>query len=235
MTIKARPVQPIQSRSDSELRSEFEKFSRSEFVFLGGLVAALVTESILGWSFTDHRDSWFNIALLGLGIVVALCCAGEYWSAHRSDAIRSELDRRSEEKVAEAMERAANAELETARLKKALSWREIPKGQGEAIIKALRPQPHTILVLSTYDAEATAHSSDIIGLLRISGWDVKQDAMVWGGSWFGIFVSDNDGSELLAETFSAAGIEVVRKGTTPMCSHASELRLFVGMRGTPSL
>jgi len=235
MTIKDKPVQPLQSKPESELRSEIERFSRSEFVFLVVLVAALITESILGWSFTEHRDSWFNIALLGLGCVVAVCCGGEYWYAHRSEAVQSELDRRSDEKVAEANARAANAELESARLKRALAWREISTEQGRAIIKALRPHPQSIMVISNLDPESTAFSRDITGLLRISGWDVKQDTTMWGPSWFGNFVSGNDGSELLASALVAGGIDAVRDARTPMCGKAPELRLFVGMKPAPAL
>lgn len=183
MTIKDKPVKPIQLRSESELRSEFEKFSRSEFVFLAGLVAALITESIVGWSFTDHRDSWFNIALLGLGVVVALCCAGEYWSAHRSDAIQSELDRRTEEKVAAANERADAAALETEKLRAQFSWRRLSAEQIRKFLDALADKARLSIHI-TYvgdDPEANTFAREIGALFKKSGWRVGFTSASYAG------------------------------------------------------
>jgi len=238
MNVKDKPIHPLQSKTESELRSDIERFSRSELVFLVVLVAALTTESILGWSFTDHREDWPNTTLLCLGVAVAICCAAEYWYSHRGEAAQSELDRRTGEKVAEANERAANAELETVRLKKALSWREISKEQGEALINALRPiapTTYSIGVFSSNDAESAAHAKDLVNILRMSGWSVGWHSTLIVSPWFGIFVSDNNGKEQLVEAFAKGGIEVVANAMTPFCAKARELRLFVGLKPTPAM
>jgi hypothetical protein len=167
MKVKDKTAQPIQLKSELELRSEIERFSRSEFIFLLVLVAALIAESVIGWSFTDHRDSWFNFALLGLGCVVAICCAGEYWYAHRGDAIQSELDRRTEEKIVAAA-------LETEKLRAQFSWRRLSAEQVKSFSDTLTDKAQLSISI-TYvgnDPESNTFAHEIGSLFKKSGWKV---------------------------------------------------------------
>ena len=176
--------------SESQLE---EASSSSEWwaIGFGGLViVSVVVEFVISFMEPPYAtflfDSMFTDAGIALGVV------GEVAFGIWDSRIQTELRRRSNVKLAEANERAAAAELETARLRKELAWRRLSEQQIEKISEILsRPDAPKLglrIELAANDAESSTFAQDIASVFRKNGWPVLLNFFTPAPSFFGITV-----------------------------------------------
>jgi hypothetical protein len=124
--------------------------------------------------------------------------------------------------LAEAVERAANAELETERLRAQFAWRRLSSEQIEKFLAVLADKPKFSIRIEYVgtDPESNTFAREIGGLFKKSGWKVVYVSASYGGSvTFGLCVPvyappNVDACGITRMAFSAASIEY-RGGDAP--------------------
>jgi hypothetical protein len=108
-------------------------------------------------------------ALVAFGIV------GEVLFGMRNSRIQTGLRKRSDKKLADATERAANAERETEKLRAATAWRRLSQKEHESLALALRnsgPGESVMFTVLLNDQESM-HFAQLISIpFKAAGWAV---------------------------------------------------------------
>jgi hypothetical protein len=132
--------------SDEELEKSIESCERWEW-FGGGLVffgvAAAVAIAAIHPKYDSFLEQWGSAIADGL---VAVGVAIEIKFGQMAGLRQSELRRRSDDKVAEANERATKAQLELAKYR---AWRRLEKSAFASVVETMTPfagTPYTLAV-----------------------------------------------------------------------------------------
>jgi hypothetical protein len=152
--------------------------------------------------------------------------------------------------LAEAVERAANAELETERLRAQFSWRRLAAEQIEKFLAVLADKPKFSIRIEYVgnDPDSNTFAHEIGGLFKKSGWKVAYTSASYPGEvTFGLCVPvyappDLDACALVRMALSAASVGFLG-GSAPtwfMGSGAGDpvtsplAHLYVGPKAAPS-
>ncbi len=143
--------------SDAHLESASSSCERWEWGCAGLVVAAVATEFFIAWyhppydSFLEQWGTAIADAAIAFGIV------GEVIFSRKDARIQTELRRRSNAQLADAMKTAGEANERAAQLELFNSWRRITSEQHDAMVGALREIAPSLDVFIEYqngDAEA---------------------------------------------------------------------------------
>jgi hypothetical protein len=170
-------------------------------------------------SFLEQWGSTVANSLIAIGVVT------EIRFGQMAGLRQSELMRRSDERVAEANTRAANAELETQRLKAQFGGRRILPEQAKQIVETIRDKASSLNVLIEFqsgDPEAYTYGVDFIHVFQDSGVEKIRfcgNAYI-SGMVFGLWLStapEIDGSSI-ADSFTNAGVPM-KIGNVDLSKH----------------
>jgi hypothetical protein len=147
---------------------------------------------------------------IGLGLVI------EYFVILKAIVVSEEAQRTSDEKIAEANKAAAEAHLETERLKAQFAGRRLSAEQRSAIVTSIRDVLGLLDVLIEYregDPEAYTYGSDIAQMFKEAGIDkVRVGPVIFliGEGGFGLHLSADDGfvASSVAEAFRHVGATI---------------------------
>jgi hypothetical protein len=165
--------------------------ARATLLILFGILFEIF---LLFWFPHDKWERlWSAVAdvFIGFGLVV------EYIVILRAIVASGDADRQSNEKIFEAKQRAAKAELataeaklETERLKKEVAWRTLdPDTAGRLVAELSRRPSRVILVFISADPEATAYCAQFVDVFRRAGWKYEVVGRTFHGPPIGIFVA----------------------------------------------
>jgi hypothetical protein len=186
------------------------------------VVAGLVLEVILTAVFPAHeaaeanRYLWFieTWGAVFADALVALGVYGEIFFAGRVRKSEDELRRRSNDRVAEAIERAAAFEKEAAELRKRAAdleqitaWRKISAQEKERMVEVLTPAASNLLVFVEYqngDMEAFTHAIEIAKIFISAGAKVSGHLPnSWMQALYGLSISVSPDSEVRSSVIEA--------------------------------
>jgi len=188
---------------------ELEK-SADSCEFWGWLCAGLLGVGLLGElaiaashppydSFLEQWGASLADALVFLGV------AGEVQFGRMASRRQAELRRRSDTEIAEAKKRsaeanarAAEAALETERLRTQFGWRAISAGEMAILIRALaRSIGPVIISFVAGDAESQAYAQQFVFAFRHAGWATSLAACTYAQIVFGLSVPErsDEGAE----------------------------------------
>jgi hypothetical protein len=214
-------------RKSISRNERFAQFGGVAVVF--GLVVevALTAEYGQGESVIERWWPVFANALIALGVVAEILFAAKARSGSEI------LQHRSDEKVAEANARAAEAALETAKLRAQVVWRKISPEQEMILRHQLSKLPSASVMVHHFihDPESEDFSEDIAAIFRLSGWLTWVQPTRFGGNFaFGIRVpnavgEDETASKIIQRAFADAGID-----SAPLPIPATEM--YTGGHGT---
>jgi|SRR5581483_1503859 len=198
-------------KTDDTLREDKSVFSMLEEWGAWAVAAGVIVEVIHAWIFREGKSPWEWLTpvvasgLIALGVIVEIVCARK--AVEASD----ELDRRSNERVAEANARAQEAHLETERLRAMYSWRVIGDEAATKLVSCLRTAPAKVVVeFAANDPDSEHFALQIFNAFRSAQWDAQaQGVTVTGTAFWGLFVpGENDGSvKVIRDAFRAAGLD----------------------------
>lgn len=155
-------------------------------------------------------------------------------------------------RLASAVERAANAELETERLRAQFSWRRLSSEQIEKFLAVLTDKPKLSIRIEYVgaDPESNTFAHEIGGLFKKAGWKVGYTSASYPGAvTFGLCVPlyappNLDACGIARMAFSAASIEYLGGNTPKWFMGAGEgdsitvgspcAHLYVGPKLVPS-
>jgi hypothetical protein len=199
------------------------------------VVIAVIAELVLAVVHPSYDSPWERWGSATADALIALGIVGEVLFGMWDGRIQTELRDRSNKKVAdataraaEAIERAAEAELQTERLRAQFSWCSISIKQRNILYFTLRSKRRGTIIL-TYLMSDTESQSFVMQLSEIfiaSGWkiDVEGDTYV-GEIIFGLFVDvavQSDSTDILVAALSAAELMFTpRTGAPWMASMSS--------------
>jgi len=191
-----------------------------------------------------YNSDWWNTALLialAATVLAAVAVAFTTYAVintQKRKAIESaqEFERYKvgvEERVADAKRDAANAHLETERLRSQVAWRRISQGQHDKLVQALSSRRFSMYFeYSQADPEATQFAEDVFRTLKdIPSINVyPPHPLVVPPAPSGVTVSGADGpdKEALESALTSAGINFKVGNNTN-----GEPRLSVGSKPTP--
>ena len=95
------------AKTEDELRADFERWARRADGSAWLIVLALIVEAGVVWIFSDHKALSEVISLIAVDLAIALGVYGEIHFANRGKEAAAQLQRISDEKVAEAKTRAS--------------------------------------------------------------------------------------------------------------------------------
>jgi hypothetical protein len=161
-------------KKEHDAKSRFEINSRREDIFGNILLFGLFIETSTLFLFPDNR-SWLELSIDALAYIMVFGGVfGEIRFASRAKSADAELKRESEiliEKLRlrseEAQERASKADLEAAKIKSLLSWRNVSEEQiGIILENFIGKSPKEIIFRYEKDPEASIYSADLEELFR---------------------------------------------------------------------
>jgi hypothetical protein len=172
----------IMNASDAQLDGASSSCERWEWRCAGLVILAVIAEVIIAWVHCPY-DSLFNVLGNALAdAAVAIGIVGEVIFGRFDARIQTELRRRSNAKLTDAVkaasdanDRAANAELETEKLRIIASWRALTKEQHESLALTLRASGAGASVrfcVLMNDQESLAFAHRIAIPFRAAGWAV---------------------------------------------------------------
>jgi hypothetical protein len=183
-------------------------------ILFGGVVVFGVLLSVafaaLHFPYDSPWERWgptTGDAFVGLGVL------GEIVASARMALCDGELTRRSSERLADAEKEAADARLETERLRAKYAWRTLGGEQMGAMINALRSSPSTVTIsFVDGDIESAYFVNLLANAFRVAWWRVNLQAAAYGlNPWYGIVLprredGGDDRTELISRALSVAGI-----------------------------
>jgi hypothetical protein len=195
-----------------------ERISGLERLALYGgamVVAGLALETGVAAFFPGSR-SWLEIFLsVAADALVAIGVFGEIFFSHKAREAGDDLQRESDERVAAAEARAAEAQLETERLRAQFSWRGFSIDQASKLVEVLEKTPGKVAIeYFENDPDSSSLARQFAVIFRWSKWAVTSHAGSYGTNlWFGIVVPEPDGKSdsapfalSIREAFETAGI-----------------------------
>jgi hypothetical protein len=196
-----------QRKNDPHQKLEsLERWSaRATLLILAGIVADIV---LLFWFPHDRMER------LGATIANVLIAAGllvEYVVILRAIVATGDANRESDERVAAAEARAAEAERETQRLRAQFAWRRLSPDQMVKIAVKLRPTRGSIGISYVHsDPECQYFAFQFLEASKAAGWAVGMLGGIYGELRFGIIVPDagpeDELTALVMDAFSDVGI-----------------------------
>jgi hypothetical protein len=203
--------------------------------------------------FLGHNVDWWNFWMVVSLSIAALAAAGVVLFTigslivQKRDVIASSLalDRYktgADERIAAANAIAAQANLETERLKKQLGWRDVTPEQSAALVVSLRDTPtHFVVHWGMGDGEASHFARRLAEMLQQAGWTLKGGNPIGqlGEERHGLIVAGSERADIdrLTAAFSAAGFgPVASEVVVPNPDGSPKLTdIFVGYREPPLL
>jgi hypothetical protein len=162
--------------------------------------------------------AWENVMLIFLGVaaIAAVFVGISTYAVVRLQKVEAEDARKDLEeykldagqKIAEANARAEEAQLETEKIKKSVSWRVIPPDSALELEKVLSAKPGAVnLRFVDGDPEALYLATQISQILTKAHWQIATGAVKFSNAIvFGISLPDASGAAAttLRDAFSAA-------------------------------
>ena len=210
----------------------------------------------------DNANFWFDMSNLALLLGAVLVVVGTY-GVYKMGAIKEHFSdlriSENERATAEANERAvhlekeaAEARLETERLKKEVAWRDLnPITRGKLIAELSDKPARITLVFVSGDPEATRYCAQFVDVFRQAKWKVEVIGRTFLGPPIGIFVTQNDKwnsniqseIESVRKAFLDAGIPVGKGGGAvearvpglSLGTTDANVRIVVGHRPQPEI
>ncbi|MBR1204514.1 MULTISPECIES: hypothetical protein [unclassified Bradyrhizobium] len=149
-------------------------------------------------------------AIATLGAAYFFDKSAEEGIAHAEEkaAHANELAGQAHERAAALEKEAANARLETERLKQAVTWRTLPIDVAEKLEAELSKAPGSVnLRYTDGDPEALYLAIQIGNILGKAKWQVAPGAVKPSGMiMFGISIADVPGAKSLRAAFTAANV-----------------------------
>lgn len=137
-------------------------------VIVGGLLFEVIV--LLAYS---AEKSWQETALLiASALIIAAGVWGEDHHTHDADSANNDLQRISDQKIAEANARASEAQLRAEQLRKAMSWRQLNEERFSAELGRAREKATVELLYADLDPESFHFAFDLQISIARSGWPV---------------------------------------------------------------
>jgi hypothetical protein len=250
----------VMNASDGELESG-ERFCEELAVWSTVLVfLGLVLEVYLAFKPPPPHSCLERWGAVAADTLVAIGVLGELLFSMLSRSYQKELQRRSNDKLSdairragEATERAVAAELATETLRAQFAWRRLSANAIDLMSKLLQGVERRELQITYFgsDPEATTFAHDLGAVFSKCGWAVKYESAAYTGNVvFGIVVpkstfADWKRVELVRVAMADAGIDVSGDDNMPQPfmrnpepGHAlsiSCLQMYVGPKPMPAL
>jgi hypothetical protein len=153
-------------KSDPNRRLEIlERWSgRATLLILAGILVDILVASLSSKSKVEFLAAISANSLIGLGLVI------EYFVIARTIVASGEAKRLSDEKIAAANARAAEAQLELAKLEKKITPRVITDEHAQAIIDKIKPFFETPFSIEADPAAEYAFITRLIAVLQRAHW-----------------------------------------------------------------
>lgn len=166
----------VMKASEPELEGSIGSCERWEWFGGGLVVVGVIAEVVIAVIHPPYDSFWEQWGSSLANSLVAIGVALEIKFGQMAGIRQNEIKRRSDEKVAEANARAAEAELRTETLRGELAWRRISAQEAEKISEVLSRSDLPKFGLRIFhvanDPEATTFSQDIAEVFRRNGWPV---------------------------------------------------------------
>ncbi|MEA2897900.1 MAG: hypothetical protein QOJ84_3515 [Bradyrhizobium sp.] len=224
------------AKTEPELRAEFEKYATRESWGAWLIVAALVAEAYSVWQFhTPDKSSVEAIFLVIANLAIAAGVYAEIHFGRKAESIAASLQQLSDERVAQANERALTAQLELEKFRKP---RSLPSWKLPDFERALKPFAGTpYLIRSMLDSEIFRLAEMLQRAFKWSQWvEIELGEPSYGGI---ASMNEYDGIEIridasrrgewweaakaVADVFVSEGIDaearVMESGTPPTAIH----------------
>ena len=206
----------VKNAADAELAKSVELCERAALwgavIVIAGLVAegvfaAIQTLTPIAWD--TPEGTWGAVIADSL---VALGVATEVFFSRLGMSRQRELQRRSDAKLGEATERAAQADLKRAELEAQLAPRVITKKQFD-VLQTLRGKVLAVGITAISDFESVRFAAQIAEALTAAGLEVRDFDQRIGLVWTDLYIVvpgpiEDFRKEPLYSTFHAAGISV---------------------------
>src|SRR5665213_518310 len=209
------------SRTDQNLKDAISCNEKVALWCAGAVIFGLVLEVFFVAWFHEPPETFLSRwGPVGSDVIVALGVAGEVFFGRKSRIDSEELTRRSEDKLSDAtksasdaVNRAAQAELETQRLRAQFAGRHITQEQVTELSHVIRDRAASLDVLIEFqasDAEAFLYGFELMNVFKSSGVEKIRftgngfiSGMVFG-LW--LFTSPEFDVSDIREAFRDAGI-----------------------------
>lgn len=163
------------------------------------MVISVIAEFVLAILHPPYDSPWERWGSAIADALIALGIVGEVMFGMWNNRIQTELRSRSNQKVADAVkaaadanERAAKAELETQRLKAQYAWRRFLPEQEASLRFWLGKMTGGSVIIRwfMYDIESHNLAEDIGAIFRLSGWKARLSPEAYSGNFaYGLRVS----------------------------------------------
>jgi hypothetical protein len=199
--------------SDEELESASSSCERWAIGFAGVVIFAVAAEVIIALAKVPYAaflaDSVFADAAIAIGVV------GEvFFGTIRNNNIQTELRNRSNAKLADAIERAAKADLARAELEDKLRPRELNQAQWD-FIQGLAGQFEQVNIGYETDAETRWYAMEVQKAFFAAGIRVALYPRAADVHSFGTFIYEPRGFDGSHARTVAPLVEIFRRGETP--------------------
>jgi hypothetical protein len=244
----------IINASETQIETASSSCERWEWAFAGLVVVGVIAEFVIAGihplydSFLEQWETATAGALVALGIV------GEVVFGRIDARYQTELRKRSNDKLSNAIERAAILEKEAADargrvadIERLTSWRHVSDEQREKIASSIRHTADSLDVLVEHqigDTEAFSYGREIIKTLAVAGVAKIREASnsYIAASVFGVHLASGEGinSSFIVSAFNKAGVTVTLFKTDlsthlPRNEVAPNLYFFVAPKPPPPL
>ena len=235
----------VSKATDDELRASSELDELWGVRCVWAVVVGLVLEAVLAvihMSYDSIAGRWGSFVADAL---VALGVFGELRFSERVRRRDHELDRRSNERVAQAEQKAADTNERAAEIEKIAAWRRISPAQHERLVTALQSatRPLDVLIQTQRDdPEAFTYAREIGRAFRDAGVAIRwgQNSFLGSTPVFGILISVDpkfDSGDFV-QLFQSAGLQVIVDNQPPAArstghSPTPNLYLFVAPKPPP--
>lgn len=209
--------------------------------FFGYLVfTGLVLDVLLVLIFPENKH-WLEItAQIVADSLIAAGVFGEIYFATRGRKAADELRLKSEERVAEANKRAAEAELATEQLKARFSWRSISKETAQTLASHLSAYDGAVTIEYVLgDPEALYFAKSLSRVFSSAKWNVGMMGETFGGLLLlGLYIPDDNPplKDLVRSIFQICGMEFSMASIPPSGGMAvgnsipNSVAIFVGSK-----
>jgi hypothetical protein len=206
------------AKTEKELRDEFERYSDRENWSAWLIVVALLMEAYAAWYFSTPDKEWYETTfLIAANLAIAAGVYGEIRFGRKADTVGEALQQISDERIAASEARAAEAQLETEKLKAQFAWRFLPLEKVAELANKLRATPASVQISYLQsDPECLYFAKQWWAIFRMARWPVQMQGSTSGELWFGIILEGGAGSNetpasqeataLVMKALSEAGI-----------------------------
>jgi hypothetical protein len=190
----------IINAADSQLEKASESCERWEWGGAGLVVVAVIAEFIIAGVHPLYDSFWEQWGSAIADAVIAFGIIGEVLFSARDGKIQTELRKRSNEKLSEAITRAAALETDAAELRKRAAdleqitaWRKISPQEKERMIEILKPDASGLRVFFEYqngDMETYMHAVELAKIFVAAGAEISgHQPNVWLDTRYGLSLS----------------------------------------------